>query len=197
MTTWCAPACSQALPVKPQGVWARGIEAWAGSRDIRNLEFRRWGSSGPSSLMSMKFVSSGQIDNKSILVQLMAWCLTASCQYLKSVISEHMLWIGFMIISCEIALMWMQQNTFDDETTLVQVMDWCCQAPSHYMSQCWHSSMPQCGITRPQWLICYSIPDILVILWGTTAYINLPRAKFLPKCFISYLPHLIKCQVKS
>ena len=51
MTTRCAPACSQALPVKPQGVWARGIEAWARSRDLRKLEFRRWGSSGPSSLI--------------------------------------------------------------------------------------------------------------------------------------------------
>ena len=49
----CAPACSQALPVKPQGVWARGSEAWAGSRDLRNLEFVRWGSSGPSSLMQI------------------------------------------------------------------------------------------------------------------------------------------------
>ena len=36
MTACCAPACSQALPVKPQGVWARGIEAWARSRDRRN-----------------------------------------------------------------------------------------------------------------------------------------------------------------
>ena len=36
MTTCCAPACSQALPVKPQGVWDRGIEAWALSRDRRN-----------------------------------------------------------------------------------------------------------------------------------------------------------------
>ena len=34
------------------GVWARGIEAWAWSRDRRNLEFLRWGSSGPSSLMT-------------------------------------------------------------------------------------------------------------------------------------------------
>ena len=33
MTTHFAPACSQVLPVKPQGVWARGVEAWAGSRD--------------------------------------------------------------------------------------------------------------------------------------------------------------------
>ena len=35
MTTRCAPACSHALPVKPQGVWARGSEAWARSRDLR------------------------------------------------------------------------------------------------------------------------------------------------------------------
>ena len=54
MASCCAPACSQALPVKPQGVWARGSEAWAGSRDRRNLEFVRWGSSGPSSLMYTK-----------------------------------------------------------------------------------------------------------------------------------------------
>ena len=51
MTTRCVPACRQALPVKPQGVWARGIEAWARSRDRVNLEFWRWWSSGPSSLM--------------------------------------------------------------------------------------------------------------------------------------------------
>ena len=41
MTTRCAPAFSQALPVKPQGVWATGIEAWARGRDRWNLEFRR------------------------------------------------------------------------------------------------------------------------------------------------------------
>ena len=35
MTACCAPVCSQALPIKPQGVWARSIEAWARSRDLR------------------------------------------------------------------------------------------------------------------------------------------------------------------
>ena len=35
MTIHCGPACSQVLPVKPQGVWARGVEAWARSRDLR------------------------------------------------------------------------------------------------------------------------------------------------------------------
>ena len=47
MTACCAPACSQALPVKPQGVWARGIEAWARSRDRRNWSCGGGGLRGP------------------------------------------------------------------------------------------------------------------------------------------------------
>ena len=47
MTACCAPACSQALPVKPQGVWASGIEAWARSRDRRNWRCGGGGLRGP------------------------------------------------------------------------------------------------------------------------------------------------------
>ena len=47
MTACCAPACSQALPVKPQGVWARGIEAWARSHDRRNWSCGGGGLPGP------------------------------------------------------------------------------------------------------------------------------------------------------
>ena len=43
MTACCAPACSQALPVKPHGVWARGIEAWARSSDLRKWSCRGGG----------------------------------------------------------------------------------------------------------------------------------------------------------
>ena len=42
----------------------------------------------------------------------------------------------------------------DDKSTLVQVMAWCRQAPSHYLSQCWPSSMSPYGVTRPQWVKC-------------------------------------------
>ena len=35
----------------------------------------------------------------------------------------------------------MPQNPIDDKSTLVQVMAWCHQAPSHYLSQCWPKSM--------------------------------------------------------
>ena len=52
-----------------------------------------------------------------------------------------MLQIKFMGIFCEITLRWMPQNTFDDKSTLVQVMTWCRQATSHYLGQCWSSSI--------------------------------------------------------
>ena len=46
----------------------------------------------------------------------------------------------------------MPQNPFDDKSTLVQVMAWCHQATSHYLSQCWPRSMSQYGVTRPHWV---------------------------------------------
>ena len=61
-----------------------------------------------------------------------------------------------MIISwgiyCEIAFRWMSLDLIDDESTLVQVMAWCHQATSHYLSQCWPRSLLPHGITRPQWV---------------------------------------------
>ena len=40
----------------------------------------------------------------------------------------------------------------DDQSTLVQVMAWCRQATSHYLSQCWPWSLSSYGVTRPQWV---------------------------------------------
>ena len=54
-------------------------------------------------------------------------------------------------ISCEIALIWMSLDFTDDQSTLVQVMAWCRQATSHYLSQCWPRSLSPYGVTRPQW----------------------------------------------
>ena len=58
----------------------------------------------------------------------------------ESVISKHMLQIKFMS-TCEITLRWMPWNTFDGKSTLVWVMACCCQATSHYLSQCWSRFM--------------------------------------------------------
>ena len=38
------------------------------------------------------------------------------------------------------------------KSTLAQIMDWCHQATSHYLSQCWPSSMPPYGVTILRWL---------------------------------------------
>ena len=40
----------------------------------------------------------------------------------------------------------------DDKSTLVQIMAWCRQATSYYLSQCWWRSLSPYGVTRPQWV---------------------------------------------
>ena len=64
---------------------------------------------------------------------------------------------GLKFISpCKVALRWMtsEVSTFDDKSALVLEMAWCCQAPSHYLSQCWvvnpDITLPY-GVDRPQW----------------------------------------------
>ena len=57
------------------------------------------------------------------------------------VISKHILWITFTQTSCGIAPKSMPQNTFDDWSILVQEMALCCEATSHYLSQCWPRSV--------------------------------------------------------
>ena len=56
------------------------------------------------------------------------------------------------VISCQLALRWMSLDLTDDKSTFVQVMAWCCQATSHYLSQCWPRSLSSYGVTRPQWV---------------------------------------------
>ena len=55
-------------------------------------------------------------------------------------------------ISSEIALILMSMDFTDDQSTLLQVMAWCRQATSHYLSQCWPRSLSPYGVTRPQWV---------------------------------------------
>ena len=48
----------------------------------------------------------------------------------------------------------MPQNLTDDKSTVVQLMAWCHQATSHYLSQCWPSFVPASlhDIIKPQWV---------------------------------------------
>ena len=71
---------------------------------------------------------------------------------LRKVIFKLTLVNGGWGISYEIALRWMPQDLTDDKSTLVQLMAWCRQATSHYLSQCWLRCMSPNGVTRPQWV---------------------------------------------
>ena len=83
----------------------------------------------------------------------------------------------------------MPQNIPNKKSTLIQVMAWCSQARSHYLSQHW--SMSSYGVTRPHWVnvivclacwagniqpLCYSILWVLsrinkqVWLWQLDAH---------------------------
>ena len=70
----------------------------------------------------------------------------------RKVIFKLTLMNGGWGMSYEIAVRWMPLDLTDDKSTLVQVMAWCRQATSHYLSQCWPRSMSPNGVTRPQWV---------------------------------------------
>ena len=57
-----------------------------------------------------------------------------------------------LLHSCEIAIRRIPQNTCDDKvkSTSIQVLAWCPQAPSHYLSQCCPRSISPYSVTRPQ-----------------------------------------------
>ena len=74
-----------------------------------------------------------------------------------SVIFKQILVIDGWDISCEIALIWMSLDFTDDQSTLVQVMAWCCQATSHYVSQSWPRSLSPFGVIKPQWVKPFDI----------------------------------------
>ena len=64
---------------------------------------------------------------------------------LRKVIFKLILMIGGRGIFCKMALKWMWMDLTDDKSSLVQVMAWCPQATSHYLSQCWPRSMSPYG----------------------------------------------------
>ena len=72
--------------------------------------------------------------------------------HFKTAIFNLLLLSGIFTSSKDNALRWVPWDLADDRSTLVQVMAWCRQATSHYLSQCWPRSMSPYDVTRPQWL---------------------------------------------
>ena len=73
----------------------------------------------------------------------------SECDF-KNAIFNLVLLAGIFRFSHDNALWWMPQYLTDDKSTLVQVMAWCRQATSHYLSQCWLSRLSPYGVARPQ-----------------------------------------------
>ena len=71
------------------------------------------------------------------------------CNYQKVIFNLALL-LGFFRSSYQNVLRSIPWDLTDDKSTLVQVMAWCRQATSHYLSQCWPRSMSPYGVTRPQ-----------------------------------------------
>ena len=153
---WCRQATSHLLKpiltqiygvIRPQWVkvWIRMKFIWFGGLELYFV-------SPTGHIITVHFTQ--QVSNK-----LMSFFLCGIHHFISSIgpsrRCDYKYWIGsFQIhikgrlllslsIFCEIALRWMLQNIFDDEAIfmiLVKLMAWCChccQATSHYMSQCW------------------------------------------------------------
>ena len=116
-------------------------------------------------------------------------------------------------ISGEIGLRLLSLDLNDDKSTLIQVMAWCHQATSHYLSQGWPRSMPPYGITRPQSVNCHylytikflkSSPIIMLYkqpYYGTTKLepyhryqLTGLRIKWLPLCRQHFQMHFLEAK---
>ena len=80
----------------------------------------------------------------------------------ENLIFKLALLIGTFRGSFDKVLKWMNQDLTDDKSTLVQVMAWCHQATSHYLSQCWPRSMSPYGVVRPQWVKFYASCEVSI-----------------------------------
>ena len=70
----------------------------------------------------------------------------------RNVILKLVSLIGIFRSPYDNNLRWTALDLPDNKSTLVQVMAWCHQATSHYLSRCWPRPMSPYGVTRAQWV---------------------------------------------
>ena len=83
--------------------------------------------------------------------------------------------IGIFRSSHDNALQWMPEDLTDDKSALVQVMAWCRQATSHYLSQCWLSLLSPYGVARPH-VICLLFERSWTGVIKSTAILTIPSS---------------------
>ena len=111
----------------------------------------------------------------------------------QNIIFNFVLLIGIFKSSNDNALIWMSWDLTDDKLRLVQVMAWCRQATSHYLSQSWPSFMSPYGVTRPQWVrltLCrlYSYCPWLLPRWGAAGSQSRHQMPTLPESDVANSP---------
>ena len=89
-------------------------------------------------------------------------------------------------ISCEIALWWILLYLTNDKSTLVQVMAWCWQATSHYLSQWWLRFKLSYGITGPQWVKEANIRTALISV-DSSIKLNRSDGKFTDQAHYTWM----------
>ena len=108
----------------------------------------------------------------------------------KNVFFNLVLLIGIFRSSHDNALQWIPQDLTDvNKSTLLQVMAWCRQATSHYLSQCWLSFLSPYDVTRPQWVYLGIFCCLVYVSKETMKQFNLPqqtpgsvKTKDTPRC---------------
>ena len=58
----------------------------------------------------------------------------------------------------------MSLDLTEDKSTLVQIMAWCRQATSLYLSQCWPRFVLPYGVIRPQWVNHMWLPNLTIVM---------------------------------
>ena len=95
----------------------------------------------------------------------------SSCNF-KNTIFNLVLFIAFFRFYDD-AIRWMLWYLIDVMSTLVQVVVWCRQASSHYLSQCWPRSMSTYGVTRLQWMNSLRHSDAYMRLWAWPSLVQM------------------------
>ena len=115
------------------------LREWLGAKQVSSHYLNQWW------LSSRMHASHG-------LNELTHWSLGNLNEILNKQFLSDFQWLMVEVICCEIALRGMPLDITGDKSTLVQVMAWCHQATSHYLSQCWPRYLLLYGVTRPQWV---------------------------------------------
>ena len=75
------------------------------------------------------------------LTHWLLWDLDSILKVLSSILFYWLVCSDLLMIMPSEWLRWMSWDLPEDKSTLVQVMAWCRQASSHYLSQCWPRSV--------------------------------------------------------